>query len=380
MAKRRLKNPDVPDGDRRGFFLFMQDLVVENGDLSTTNLGRLVHFNHQGIYRALTGPTMPSLKLTVALSRALGGEHAEELARTYWSAGVKEQRRSEESSRRPAEDAVKIALKSDGRVTLKEIAGSLEGSNRQDLEDPAKDEILMQRVAGSGALAGDSAKAELGEKAAPQEPVETVGLEYTSHLDVIIVDAVGGDRDALREVLAWIRPPVVRYCRARLGPAESDPSADDVAQEICLEAITTLPRLVRGWRTLSMQTDNSVDQTQSAWAWLYAIMREKVENTRVARIEEQSRPVSDGQSQTTAPSASTDPAMAKMDALLNVLPDRYREVLVLRLIAGLTVEETAQATGMSPGSIRVTQHRALARLKDHLTETESSSGTARSVR
>ena len=63
------------------------------------------------------------------------------------------------------------------------------------------------------------------------------------HLDAVVAEAVAGNRDALREVLETIRPIVFRYCRARVGSAErSGLSADDVAQEVCLAAITALPR------------------------------------------------------------------------------------------------------------------------------------------
>src|ERR1700710_1584897 len=62
-------------------------------------------------------------------------------------------------------------------------------------------------------------------------------------LDEVVVQAVAGDREALGKVLETIRPIVFRYCRARIGSAErSGLSADDVAQEVCLAAITALPR------------------------------------------------------------------------------------------------------------------------------------------
>ena len=62
-------------------------------------------------------------------------------------------------------------------------------------------------------------------------------------LDAVVAEAVAGDRNALREVLETIRPIVVRYCRARVGTVERGGlSADDVAQEVCLAAITALPR------------------------------------------------------------------------------------------------------------------------------------------
>ena len=50
-------------------------------------------------------------------------------------------------------------------------------------------------------------------------------------------------------------------------------------------------------------------------------------------------------------------------ALLARLPSHQRELLVLRVLTGLTAEETGNTLGMSPGAVRVAQHRALARLR-----------------
>jgi len=38
-------------------------------------------------------------------------------------------------------------------------------------------------------------------------------------------------------------------------------------------------------------------------------------------------------------------------------------LLVLRVLTGLSAEETGAALGMSAGAVRVAQHRALARLR-----------------
>lgn len=50
-------------------------------------------------------------------------------------------------------------------------------------------------------------------------------------------------------------------------------------------------------------------------------------------------------------------------ALLDQLPENLRHLLMLRVAAGLSAEETGQALEMSPGAVRVAQHRALARLR-----------------
>jgi RNA polymerase sigma-70 factor (ECF subfamily) len=54
---------------------------------------------------------------------------------------------------------------------------------------------------------------------------------------------------------------------------------------------------------------------------------------------------------------------ARLDELLATLPPRHREILVLRLVVGLSAQETAIAVGLTPTAVRVTQHRALNRLR-----------------
>ena len=45
------------------------------------------------------------------------------------------------------------------------------------------------------------------------------------------------------------------------------------------------------------------------------------------------------------------------------MPDKQREILVLRVVVGLSAEQTADAVGSTPGAVRVAQHRALSRLR-----------------
>jgi RNA polymerase sigma-70 factor (ECF subfamily) len=57
---------------------------------------------------------------------------------------------------------------------------------------------------------------------------------------------------------------------------------------------------------------------------------------------------------------------SRMGELLKVLSDKQREILILRIVVGLTAEETASAVGSTAGAVRVAQHRALARLKSEI--------------
>lgn len=61
-------------------------------------------------------------------------------------------------------------------------------------------------------------------------------------------------------------------------------------------------------------------------------------------------------------------ASRRMKQLLTILPEKQREVLVLRLVVGLSAEETADSIGSTAGAVRVAQHRALAKLKAELSK------------
>ena len=180
-------------------------------------------------------------------------------------------------------------------------------------------------------------------------------------LDAVVAAAVAGDRDALQEVLATIRPIVVRYCRARVGTTErSGLSADDVAQEVCLAAITALPRYK--------------DQGRPFLAFVYGIAAHKVADAHRAAARNRSDPmevVPERSSGDASPEqlAIDSESSARMATLLQTLPEKQREILILRVVVGMSAEETAATVGSTPGAVRVAQHRALAKLKTELMAT-----------
>ncbi|MGI9164370.1 MAG: sigma-70 family RNA polymerase sigma factor [Mycobacterium sp.] len=177
-------------------------------------------------------------------------------------------------------------------------------------------------------------------------------------LDAAVAEAVAGSRDALREVVEIIRPIVVRYVRARIGATERvGLSADDVAQEVCLAAIQALPRYQ--------------DQGRPFLAFVYGIASHKVADAHRAAARNRSEPtdeVPERFSADTGPEqmAINSDSAARMQKLLQVLPEKQREILTLRIVVGMSAEETAEAVGSTPGAVRVAQHRALARLKSEI--------------
>ncbi|GAA2887715.1 sigma-70 family RNA polymerase sigma factor [Pseudonocardia halophobica] len=173
---------------------------------------------------------------------------------------------------------------------------------------------------------------------------------------------MAGDRGAVERVLATIRPLVVRYCRARLGGSDrSSVSADDVAQEVCLAVLTALP----GYRV----------QGRPFLAFVYGIASHKVIDAHRAAGRNRSEPVADVPDSVESGDGPEQRALRvelseQMSRLLDQLPEKQREIIVLRVVVGLSAEETADAVGSTPGAVRVAQHRALARLRKNMPEEE----------
>ncbi len=168
--------------------------------------------------------------------------------------------------------------------------------------------------------------------------------------------AIAGDRAAVEGVLRWIRPLVMRYCRARVG-GHSFASADDVAQEVCLAVLTALPR----YR----------DQGKPFIAFVYGIASHKVIDARRSAARNRTDPVPEVPDSLDLGDGPEQRAMQgelarRMNKLLGMLPDKQREILILRVVVGLSAEETAEAMGSTPGAVRVAQHRALSRLRSIL--------------
>jgi RNA polymerase sigma-70 factor, ECF subfamily len=180
--------------------------------------------------------------------------------------------------------------------------------------------------------------------------------------DELVTRAMTGDPQAVGAVIAIIRPMVVRYCRARLGRVDrSSVSADDVAQEVCLAVLTALP----GYRV----------QGRPFLAFVYGIASHKVIDAHRAATRNRSEPVADVPDAVEVADGPEQRALrvelsGEMARLLDTLPDKQREILVLRVVVGLSAEETAEAVGSTPGAVRVAQHRALARLRKSMPEEE----------
>jgi RNA polymerase sigma-70 factor (ECF subfamily) len=122
--------------------------------------------------------------------------------------------------------------------------------------------------------------------------------------------------------------------------------ADDVLSEVFLQVARSLPRF-RG-------------DDDALRAWVFAIARNRVvdgHRHRASRPAIADVPVPDR----AAPLASEPLDAELVAALLQLTPDQ-REVVALRFVADLPLEEVASITGRTEGAVKSMQHRALAQL------------------
>jgi RNA polymerase sigma-70 factor (ECF subfamily) len=167
--------------------------------------------------------------------------------------------------------------------------------------------------------------------------------------------ASAGDRLALDQLLARIRPMVLQYCRARIGNGMlGSQAAEDVAQDALLAVCGALGR----WRP-----------EKRVMAFVHGITSNKVVDAYRAAGRDRSVPtdgVPDSPDLSPGPeqSAMLGSEVAELRAMLDELPEHHREILVLRLALGLSAVEVAQTVGSTSGAVRVTQHRALTRLRE----------------
>jgi RNA polymerase sigma-70 factor (ECF subfamily) len=183
---------------------------------------------------------------------------------------------------------------------------------------------------------------------------QQAGTDDLASLRDLTVQAARGNQAAAAALLEQIRPMVLRYCRGRLGQISGHYDvADDVAQEVCIAVLTALPR----YR----------DMGRPFASFVYGIASHKVADARrnATRLAIPTRDLPDSPDTSPGPEETVvaDLEAERARALLARLPPHQRELVVLRVLTGLSAEETGSALGMSPGAVRVAQHRALARLR-----------------
>ena len=172
--------------------------------------------------------------------------------------------------------------------------------------------------------------------------------------DAVLVErARAGDRKAFAALVRRHIRLVVAAARSSVGAQE----AEDLAQEVFIQA----------WRGLA-----SLREPARFAAWLIGIERRMaVYRLRRRKREEEvygafSRISSASSHQPASPGGEVEKeeTLGRLERQLEMLPESYREVILLRYMAGLGIEEMASLLGISRAACDKRLTRAKYRLKE----------------
>ena len=150
-----------------------------------------------------------------------------------------------------------------------------------------------------------------------------------------------GDRSAFGQLYVRFFPMVHGILLARVPRAE----AEDLVHDVFLAAL----------RRLHMLRDDAAFP-----GWLAMIARNRANDHHRRNVTK-----SELSDEIAARDGSVSEGLEVLCAIRS-LPEAYREPLILRLVEGLTGEEIASHTGLTPASVRVNLHRGMKRLRDLL--------------
>lgn len=168
-----------------------------------------------------------------------------------------------------------------------------------------------------------------------------------------LADARAGQGTALGELFRDVYPRVVRYLSA-FEPGE----ADDLGSDTWIDVVGALDRFEgdeRGLRALALTIARRRLIDHHRWRSRRPVV--PAEPERLERLAD----VGDVEEE-----ALTELATREALERISRLPREQAEVVLLRLLGGLSVEEVARIMDKRPGTVRVIQHRALRRLADEM--------------
>jgi RNA polymerase sigma factor (sigma-70 family) len=181
--------------------------------------------------------------------------------------------------------------------------------------------------------------------------------------DQTLAAARAGEEWAWDLLHRWLAPSILGFLRGRI-PSE----AEDLAASVWMEAARGLA---------GFEGDEAGFR-----AWMFTIARRRMMNELRRRSR---RPVELHAADTLpVPVAADDPAVevaeqeagaAAVALIRRVLPELQGEVVLLRVVAELPVNDIATLLDLAPGHVRVLAHRGLAKLAEHFSRVPVTPGS-----
>lgn len=171
----------------------------------------------------------------------------------------------------------------------------------------------------------------------------------SENFEPILHAAQAGAGWARTRLYQWLAPAVHGYLRAQ-GLSDAADLTSDVFVAV-LSGLGTFQGDERQFRS-----------------WVFTIAYRRAVDTWRARRPEAAPP--SASAEPLAPSAEDEAlgrlGSARVQALLGTLTPEQRQVLALRVVADLSLEQVADLVGKPVGAVKALQHRALATLRRNL--------------
>jgi RNA polymerase sigma-70 factor, ECF subfamily len=173
----------------------------------------------------------------------------------------------------------------------------------------------------------------------------------TSQDAILVQRAQAGDDAAFTQLYERYAPPIYRYLYARVQDATL---AEDLRAEVFARMVEGLPRYQdRGWPIS---------------AWLYRIAHDRSVDTMRAQHRRQyvSLEMWGGTCEGPEQSVGIKLDSEELHRSLDTLTTDQRQVIQLRFLADMSIQEVAQRLGRTEGSVKALQRRGLQTLNRQL--------------
>lgn len=174
----------------------------------------------------------------------------------------------------------------------------------------------------------------------------------------IVGRAKSGDKDAFGSLYDHYEPQIYRFVLLKIS---NKAEAEDLTHQVFLSAYENIGNYKESGNPFS--------------SWLYEIARNRVvDHYRLAKAD---LPLPDGNSEIFAVPAGLPDAidqvfdLEKVKIALTSLRPEYQDVIIMRYVEELSLEETAANLEKSVGAVKLLQHRAINALRNNLATHES---------
>jgi RNA polymerase sigma-70 factor, ECF subfamily len=165
---------------------------------------------------------------------------------------------------------------------------------------------------------------------------EEISLE-----EKLVQDICNGNQAAFDELYRRFSPMIHGIILSRVPKDD----VADIVQEVFITAYKSL---------------NTLREPKAIGGWLAIIARNQANE-----FYRKNKPTEELSEDLSHADSRKNEAKEVLD-IIRSLPEAYKETLILRLVEGLTGNEIAEQTGLTPESVRVNLHRGMKLLRDKL--------------